>query len=120
MGKCFRHFKALMRKNWIVWYRNPGCASFEILAPLVLMVVLWIIRLQVPVTATDKNGILNKKFPVYLGARPVEGKGRYGHFDYDNSWNSDILRPMIEYANYSNRRVPDPSDFNIGNDLWGP
>ena len=45
MAKCFRHFKALMRKNWIVWYRNPGCAAFEVLAPCILMAVLWIIRL---------------------------------------------------------------------------
>ncbi len=49
----FRHFKALMRKNFILWWRTPGCSAFEILAPMVLMAVLWIIRLQIPKTEVD-------------------------------------------------------------------
>ncbi len=49
----FRHFKALMRKNFILWWRTPGCSAFEILAPMVLMAVLWIIRLQIATTSVD-------------------------------------------------------------------
>ena len=51
--KCFRHFKALMRKNFILWWRTPGCSIFEILAPVILMVILDIIRRQIPTTNTD-------------------------------------------------------------------
>ena len=50
MTKCFRHFKALMRKNLILWWRTPGCSAFEIIAPILLMAALWAIRLQVPTT----------------------------------------------------------------------
>lgn len=67
MGKCIRHFKALMRKNFIVWYRHPGCAAVELIFPILLMAVLWVIRVQVPVTSIDKNGVLSKKYPVYNG-----------------------------------------------------
>lgn len=53
MAKCFRHFKALVRKNVKIWYRNKGCLVFEFVAPLVLMIALAVIRAQVPVTYTD-------------------------------------------------------------------
>ena len=79
MGKCFRHFKALMRKNFIVWYRNPGCASVEIIAPIILMAALWIIRNQVPVTSIDKDGMFSKKYPTYYAAVPEGGsKSKWG------------------------------------------
>ena len=41
---CYRHFKALMRKNFINWWRTPGCTIFELLAPIILMVALTLIR----------------------------------------------------------------------------
>ena len=53
MGKCVRHFKALTRKNTLIWTRNWGCSSFEIIAPIILMAALCIIRTQVPVTHVD-------------------------------------------------------------------
>jgi len=53
MGKCLRHFKALIRKNALIWKRNWGCSSFEIIAPIILMVGLCIIRTQVPYTFID-------------------------------------------------------------------
>jgi len=69
MGKnnCFRHFKALMRKNFILWYRTPGCSIFEILAPIILMVILTVIRTKIKTTSVDQEGILNKKYVVFPG-----------------------------------------------------
>ena len=69
MGKnnCCRHFKALMRKNFILWYRSPGCSTFEILAPVFMMIALTLIRLQVPTTPVDQEGMFKKKYFVYPG-----------------------------------------------------
>ena len=53
MRKCFRHFKALMRKNLILWVRSWGCSTFEIIAPAILMAALAIFRSKVPVTPVD-------------------------------------------------------------------
>ena len=50
---CFRHFWALSRKNAILWYRAPCCSAFEVLAPVILMIILTIIRMQIPTTETD-------------------------------------------------------------------
>ena len=67
-NKCFRHFKALMRKNFILWYRMPACSAFELLAPIIMMIALTIIRMQIPVLSTDQAGMFKKKWVVYLGA----------------------------------------------------
>jgi ATP-binding cassette subfamily A (ABC1) protein 3 len=71
MGKCFRHFKALTRKNWLLWKRNWGCSGFELLAPCILMIGLTIIRMQIPTTHVDQAGMLEKKFPAYIGVAPT-------------------------------------------------
>jgi len=58
MPKCGRHFKALMRKNLLIYTRSYGCSLFEILAPIVLMIGLTVMRMQVPVVQTDQAGML--------------------------------------------------------------
>ena len=71
---CLRHFKALLKKNVLLWARTPCCSMFEILAPVVLMIVLWVIRLQVPTTAVDAEGMLDKKLTVYPGVPKHDGE----------------------------------------------
>ena len=56
-----------MRKNFILWFRTPGCAFFEILAPVALMVVLAVIRHTVPRIPSDEEGMLEKKLPAFPG-----------------------------------------------------
>lgn len=105
-----------MRKNWIVWYRNPGCAAFEVLAPCILMAVLWIIRLRVPTVPVDRKGMLSKKYPMYIGGQPYDiPEG----FRYKNHWVDDHMRGMGYYADYSNRFMKDSNDFNAGFDMYG-
>ena len=41
MANCYRHWKALNRKNWINWYRRPKCAGFEIIFPVLIMFLMW-------------------------------------------------------------------------------
>ncbi len=99
MTNCFRHFGALMRKNFILWWRTPACSIFEILAPIVLMAVLWIIRLQVPSTSVTQDGLYSKKHATFKGANNVNGT-------YNGSWGSlnDYVRPMFNFSDYTIKR----------------
>jgi hypothetical protein len=47
MGSSCRHFKALMRKNWINWKRTLRSSICELLCPVALMVILGLARLAV-------------------------------------------------------------------------
>lgn len=44
MGKNLRHFKALMRKNWINWKRTPLGSLIELLLPAVVMGIILLAR----------------------------------------------------------------------------
>jgi ATP-binding cassette subfamily A (ABC1) protein 3 len=43
------HFKALMKKNFIIWRRNWCCACLEIMIPAAFMLILVIIRKAVKI-----------------------------------------------------------------------
>ena len=73
MAKCLRHFNALMRKNFILWTRTYFCTVFEIVIPILLMLVLWVIRNQIPAVSVDQAGLLEKKYPSY----PSVGRTNY-------------------------------------------
>ena len=115
MTKCCRHFKALMRKNFIVWFRTPACSFFEIAAPVVLMAALWIIRVQVPTVSVDKDGVLARKYPVYLGATPVQGG-----WTYNNDPLSAIMQDFMTYSNYSDYKHDPPGSWDAGYDIYNP
>ena len=89
--KCWRHTKALIRKNFINWFRSPGCSTFEILAPILLMVALVVIRMQIPVTYTDQAGMFNKKYVAMPGVPNNEGSWQKStHYD---DWINEKVRP---------------------------
>ena len=69
MGKFCRHFKAMSRKNWIIHFRSPICAVFELLLPVALMSIIWIIRTKVPLKKTDLSSLEKYKHPVFPGLR---------------------------------------------------
>ena len=106
MRKCFRHFKALMRKNLILWVRSWGCSTFEIIAPVILMTALAIIRSKVPVTPVDEAGLLGKTGPSMIGVGP---KGMY---QWDTTTDSnpiidDRFRPVACHSSYFSVNSPD-------------
>lgn len=67
MTKFWRHFTGLSKKNAIVWYRTPVCAIIEILTPALLMVLLCVLRVQIPLTESDPKGMLGKKLIINPG-----------------------------------------------------
>jgi len=46
----FRHFKALLKKNVISWKRNVCCSIFEIMCPLLLMIVMVWVRTKISIS----------------------------------------------------------------------
>lgn len=118
MAKCWRHFTALSKKNAIVWYRTPLCAIVEILTPALLMIILCVLRAEIPLTTTDAKGMLKKTLPVFPGVAYYENGYWYNSTDGDHVY--DIQnRPMMEWVNYT-YGGSDPSKYSMGIDKFGP
>ena len=103
MVKCFRHFKALMRKNFILWYRTPLCSAFEIIIPVLLMCGLSWIRSKVPSTSVDQAGMLKKNGFSMLGVPPKDELGQW--YTSTSGSSNDVVdlptRPFACYGNYT-------------------
>lgn len=54
-----RHYKALMRKNWILWKRSWISSCCELLCPVALMAILTLARLAVSITPTPSISLIN-------------------------------------------------------------
>ena len=102
----WRHFKALMRKNLINWKRQPVCAFFEIISPLVLMIVICLIRWKVPYTSVDSEGMLDWTLPVMPCCAKVDGKWE-GTTDYSHYVN-DRVNDYFNYSGYPTHLTPPP------------
>ena len=120
MAKCFRHFNALMRKNFILWYRSPVCAIFEVVIPIILMAGLWGIRHKVPSYSVTQAGMLEKKYPTFPGV----GKKSDGTWCKDTScddWMDNALRPMFDFAGYTEKHQRDTgASYETSWDWRGP
>jgi len=107
-----------MRKNFIVWSRTPCCAFFEIMVPVFLMIVLSVIRLEVPTFSTDQSAMLDKKLPAFpgVGLTPDGTWGTSTDYNFDN-----LLRPFFTWANYSESHDHfDPTAYQMSYDTKGP
>ena len=100
---------ALLRKNFIVWRRNPFCGFFELLAPVVMMSCLWWIRTLVPIEDISKDGRLDAKFASNLGIANLGGT--WSSSQGDNAWLNDKLRPMYIFANYTDKHYKNASEY---------
>jgi len=119
MTKCLRHFRALTKKNAIVWYRTPFCALFEFLVPVILFTALCIIRIHIPLTQVDQEGIMNKKLPVYPPVAYYQGY--WSNSTSNNDLTNDHMRSMVTYANYTGDKQDGPaSEYDMGYDRTGP
>lgn len=121
MPKCTRHLFALTRKNFYIWTRTWGCSAFELVAPLVLMIVLSFLRTQVEITHTDQSGMLKKKYPVMLGIGKKNANTWAHNTDLDD-WVNDFVTPMFGFANYTIKHDEDDPEasYDLGFDFHGP
>ena len=102
----WRHFKALMRKNLINWKRQPVCAFFEIVSPLVLMIGISVIRNYVPYTSVDVEGMLNWKLPLMPCCAKVDGE--WGPTTDTSHYVNDRVNDFFNYTQYQTHLSPPP------------
>ena len=83
------------------------------------MVILTVIRMQVPVVLTDQKGMLNKKWVAFPG---LANLGGYWSDSTDgDDWMNYNVRPFYTYANYSERHHDHiPEDYDVAYDWRGP
>ena len=119
-NNCWRHFWALMRKNFILWYRTPGCSTFEVLAPVVMMIALTIIRMQIPTSPVDQEGMFKKKYIVYPGVPPIT-PGTWEGSTHNCNLINDKVSAMTCYSDYTERHDKDNCvDYDVAYDWYGP
>ena len=70
MGESARHYKALMKKNYINWKRTCCGSICEIVCPLMLMLILVYARTQVDVVYNDDYSLYSARRPFYPVAKP--------------------------------------------------
>ena len=119
MINCWRHFRALSKKNAIVWYRTPTCACIEILTPAALMALLCILRVYIPTTDTDAKGMLSHNLPVYPGT--VYYEGAWQPDSHEDDFYDVPNRALVAWSNYKGDTHHDtPWEYTMSYDKYGP
>ena len=70
MGASTRHYKALMKKNFINWKRTPCGSICEIICPILLMLILVYARTQIDPAYNDNYSLYSLRRPFYPIAKP--------------------------------------------------
>ena len=90
MSKCCRHWKALMRKNWINWYRRPKCSFFEILWPVLTMFVMVFMRHYIHTSAVPYDRLIpGLKMPTIPGLAWDSDATKKAP---DGAWSTSLLK----------------------------
>ena len=77
----FRQFKALTKKNFIEWTRQPGSAACELICPGLLMLILVWVRVIIKSKNYQIDNLESEKLPFFPA---LEYLG-------DGSWTSDFI-----------------------------
>ena len=100
-SKCMRHFRALTRKNLILYKRSPMCSVVELVIPVVLMLLLAWFRNKVPLQKTDLEALQKYKHPSF----PVLRYQR-NSWKWDPSYITDQQSEFMAYNNYAPQWPP--------------
>ena len=96
---CCRHFKALLKKNFIVWYRRPVFALCELILPAIMMAILCIIRVYVPSVTTNAENMLSSNLVAFPSV-VYENGAWWRSTDGNGIWDT-LNRPMMMWVNYT-------------------
>lgn len=69
MGVTTRQFKALTRKNFINWKRQPKCSFVELCCPAYFMLLMVLMRCLIDTDTSgvsDSLGYLTPTFPAFV------------------------------------------------------
>ncbi len=100
MGVATSHFKALSKKNWIVWKRNLFGSICELMCPLVLMSILVLTRHLIKKDLVEENTLLGEStlwHPLMenTGADVlIDETNAYSFFNFTSS-HLEVFRPEL-------------------------
>lgn len=108
MGHTIRQFKALTKKNFISYVRQPGCAVFQLLCPGMLMLLLVWIRTKITVKTPPYINYEAFKRPFFPGLEyqgasqwlnePVKTSAREELFMlYDNYTDGGVYSTLTDF-----------------------
>ena len=104
MAKLCRHFKALNRKNLIVYRRTPICAIFELVLPCGLMCLMVWLRTLVRIKHVDLSSLERYKHPVF----PALDYSSFTGWKWDPDAVTDIEQSFMNFVDYAPRPPIDP------------
>ena len=100
MAKVCRHFKALNRKNLIVYRRTPICAIFELALPCALMCLMVWLRTMVHIKHTDLTSLEKYKHPVFPGLKYADSKRTGLGWTWDPDAVTDFEQSFMDFLDY--------------------
>ena len=119
-----RQWKALMRKNFINWKRQPKCSFFEICCPAICMFLMVILRNVVEVEVLDFSALAKVKAPLtpaFTWDKDAD--------DWTFSLAEDIalsanLDPFFQYGEYPGANyyanISQSGNYELADDFTGP
>lgn len=96
MANICRHFKALNRKNQIVYRRTPACALFELVLPCALMGIMVWLRSMVEIKHTDLEALEKYKHPLFPGLKYSD---RFG-WQWDPDTVTNFEQTFMNFVDY--------------------
>lgn len=96
----WRHFKALMRKNFINYKRTPSGTAMEFLAPVFIMLVLSFMRYIVEPFENQDFDIYQLKKPFYPTTTLDPLTGNWTHQNYETTQLGLDLIPFMKHSDY--------------------
>jgi hypothetical protein len=84
MGHTARQFRALTKKNFISFFRQPGCAIFQLLCPGMLMFIMVYVRWKIKDSTPSHHDFEARKRPFFPGFEYLGG-GAWDPTDYSTT-----------------------------------
>jgi len=104
MGASTRHYKALMKKNFINWKRTPCGSICEIICPIMLMLILVYARSQIDPVEQENYSLYSLRRPFYPIAKP-ELNNKFVVSIPDQLRMLDEYRDFFDYMDVQNINV---------------
>ncbi len=98
-SRTCRHFRALSRKNLIIWRRSLVCSIFELVLPCALISIIVWLRTKVEIKHTDLTSLEKYKHPIFPALHYLEDEG----WTFDQFWIDDTIQSFMNYLGYAPR-----------------
>ena len=107
MGATTRHYRALMKKNFINWKRTPCGSLCEIICPILLMLIMVAARSMIDPVNNDDWSLYSLRRAYYPIAKPEEGD-IFSVSVHDQTRQLDDYKEFFSYMDGHNINITHP------------